>query len=129
MSNNPTCCKISDSYQFPEGAFIHYPIQPLIYAEEIEPGKLLARIVVFVDTHDSVLPMISEFENGDTLDLVIDLSHSPSIAPETYSVWQIDYESYLPANVVYVRAQARVSVNPETPRGTRTTVQKHERVQ
>jgi hypothetical protein len=116
-------------FTFSSPATVTYPVAPLVSAKFYTPAggalTLKIRATLYMNSEDTVAPTVqTPTENGNVLTMNYDYNFSEA-TPETCDVYyiEVDYTSDTVGNITEIES-FMVNEDPETSRGTVTTVQR-----
>ncbi|GIQ59276.1 hypothetical protein Flavo103_24120 [Flavobacterium collinsii] len=113
-------------FVFSDQSSLTFPVPPLASAQLYRnQGVLTLKIcaTVYINSQDSAPPSVRTLiENDTNIEIYFDYDWDES-TPDTYDVWyvEVDYISDTVNNIKSVTSYLR-NLDPETSRGTRTTV-------
>lgn len=115
-------------FTFSSPETVTYPVAPLVSTKFYSPNDVLTlkiRATLYMNSDDIVPPIVEEpTESGTTLTMNYDYDFS-EVTPETCDVYyiEVDYTSETVGDITNVMSYM-VNLDPETSRGTTTTVER-----
>jgi len=118
-----------EPFIFAQPENVTYPVAPLVtakfYTPEGGPLTLKVRATLYINSENPDAPLVeTPAENGSVLTINYDYDFSMD-TPETCDVWyvELDYTSDTVGDITTVMSYM-VNLDPETSRGTTTTVER-----